>query len=696
MNKFTFVSLVETWLDESEELSFQGYTVFRKCRQKHANALRNSGGITVFVADTVSEFVSLISTESNNILWLRVRVPVYHFSVFIGVVYYSPANSSSYADEPVFTMLEDDVYKFRSNEPDCRIIIQGDFNARTGNGCFKDYIVNDDPRYLPIDEDLDYVTDDAIEPRASRDTVMNKRGYALLNFCKSSDLRICNGRLFHDKGKGNITCYANNGQSVVDYVLCSDNAFELFDDFKVSDEVESTHLPITFSLSLTLNNNERAYNLLPKTRYRWNNKCLLEYLHNWDVLSADVVNQFHSCIDNGDVQGASSLFNTVMQSCASFCKSNTVLTNNVPKGENWYDGECKMARDTARRLLRVFQASNSKCDRERYVESVSHYKQLCVEKLSSSFSDYTNKISNALSNKDSKLFWRTVKSKSAFVNNNITPSDWVNHFKNVFQSSYSSATEENFYIFVKNFVDSISERLIDSSVDNDYLDKEISCQEIVNAIQEMHNGKAPGLSGIPIEFFKNAPYHCIDLLKSLFNSILSTGIYPTEWTYGVIIPLYKKGKLDDPGNYRPITLLEVTGKIFCKIINNRLHSWAEREEFFVDEQAGFRHGFQTQDNIFILNAIIGKYLSLYKGRLYCAFIDLKAAFDSVDRCGLLYKLWLGNIKGNTYRLLKNMYQNIKACVSMRDGYTHFFDCLSGVRQGCQLSPFLFSFSFFCQ
>ena len=127
----------------------------------------------------------------------------------------------------------------------------------------------------------------------------------------------------------------------------------------------------------------------------------------------------------------------------------------------------------------------------------------------------------------------------------------------------------------------------------------------------MQSGKAPGYSGIPIEFFKSAPRICIDMLKSLFNSVLSTGIYPPEWTYGVIIPIYKKGNVNDPANYRPITLLEVSGKIFSKILCNRLTLWAEREHFITPEQAGFRHGFQTHDNIFILNSIIQRYLSLY-------------------------------------------------------------------------------------
>ena len=52
-------------------------------------------------------------------------------------------------------------------------------------------------------------------------------------------------------------------------------------------------------------------------------------------------------------------------------------------------------------------------------------------------------------------------------------------------------------------------------------------------------------------------------------------------------------------------------------------------------QAGFREGYSTVDNAFILNAFVDKYLSKKRGKLYVAFVDFKKAFDSVHRgnCG---------------------------------------------------------------
>ena len=53
------------------------------------------------------------------------------------------------------------------------------------------------------------------------------------------------------------------------------------------------------------------------------------------------------------------------------------------------------------------------------------------------------------------------------------------------------------------------------------------------------------------------------------------GYFPEAWSEGFIVPLHKKGDLDDPNNYRGITLLSTIGKLFSKIINSRLNMWGE-------------------------------------------------------------------------------------------------------------------------
>jgi hypothetical protein len=77
-------------------------------------------------------------------------------------------------------------------------------------------------------------------------------------------------------------------------------------------------------------------------------------------------------------------------------------------------------------------------------------------------------------------------------------------------------------------------------------------------------------------------------------------------------------------------------------------------------------------------------------KILCAFVDFEKAFDKVWREALWYKLLLNNINGKMYRLILNMYDNIKSCVVYNNCKSDFFRCENGVRQGENLFPFLFS------
>ena len=125
-----------------------------------------------------------------------------------------------------------------------------------------------------------------------------------------------------------------------------------------------------------------------------------------------------------------------------------------------------------------------------------------------------------------------------------------------------------------------------------------------------------------------------DILLNFFNIIFDSGIVPYDWSVGNIIPIYKqKGDPADPANYRPITLLSCLGKLFTSILNNRLQLFTEKYDKISQNQAGSRKGFSTVDHIFALNMLINLVQNRRK-KLFCAFVDLKRAFDTVWRDGL--------------------------------------------------------------
>ena len=142
-----------------------------------------------------------------------------------------------------------------------------------------------------------------------------------------------------------------------------------------------------------------------------------------------------------------------------------------------------------------------------------------------------------------------------------------------------------------------------------------------------------------------------EALVGLFNLVLSTGQIPEEWSIGIIVPIYKnKGEMSNPDNYRGITLLSCVGKLFTSLLNHRLCIFLDDYGVLGEEQAGFRSGYSTADHVFVLNMLIELY-SYKKKKLFCAFIDYKKAFDSIDRTLLWQKLLSQNICGKFFNVI---------------------------------------------
>lgn len=222
------------------------------------------------------------------------------------------------------------------------------------------------------------------------------------------------------------------------------------------------------------------------------------------------------------------------------------------------------------------------------------------------------------------------------------------------------------------------------------LSSEISRDEILTAIKNLKNAKAPGLDQIINEHIKASKNAFLPIYYKLFNIILDSGVFPEQWSVGCIKPVYKnKGDSLDPRNYRPITVLSCLGKLFTSILNDRLNRYLELNEILTECQAGFRKSYSTIDHIFSLYAL-NELMKSQKKKLFCCFVDFSSAFDNVWRAGLWSKLLQSNVNGKIIAVIKNMYNDIKSCVSLMGENSSFFASLAGVRQGENLSPVLFS------
>ena len=200
----------------------------------------------------------------------------------------------------------------------------------------------------------------------------------------------------------------------------------------------------------------------------------------------------------------------------------------------------------------------------------------------------------------------------------------------------------------------------------DALNDPIHDKEINTAIKSLKLNKSSGVDDILNEYIISTKHIFVPIYRKIFNLILQNGIIPSDWVKGNIIPIYKnKGSKNEPANYRPITLLSCIGKLFTSIINTslRLTNFLEDNRILNETQSGFRKEYSTVDNIMTLYSLIEYYKSK-KQNLFCCFVDFTKAFDNIWRVGLWQKILKHGIEGKIFNIIRNMYSEIKSCITI--------------------------------
>ena len=534
--------------------------------------------------------------------------------------------------------------------------------------------------------------------RVSSDQIVNERGKYFLDLLEIANLTALNGSTVGDC-LGEYTCLEYNGASIPDYIALSQNLKFITSFFKVLDLTPiSDHRPLHCSINLPFKKMdacelESFYEDAP-IKPKWSGDASSNKFRN-EQDSPDIKARVEKllkmeCSSESDVHSLNSeiiqIYQTLAESTSDDKGKKTAYKNVGFKHLNkskllsknkWFDSSCIILKRELNILAQKY-GRNPMNDNIRllfYAKKKAYKKHIKLKKY-----NYFKEINTEIL-QNGNISWKEFqKLKTAKIKENQLDIYDMEVFYNFFKNLYKKRNIND------NYKQSNNTNAAKAEIE-EILNKEITLEEITEAIKELKNGKAIGEDRILNEFIKSSNTPLLKIIQKLFNSCLDQGVYP--WNINLVNPLYKKGYRYNPDNYRAIAIGSNIGKLFSSILLARLNLFRIKQCPDTPNQQGFCKKAQTSDHILTLTTCIEKYTKKLKKRVFSCFVDFHKAFDTVSREALLFKLHDLGIRGKFLSCLSYMYKHSKAKVKIAKKLSHEIDILAGTEQGHPLSAELF-------
>ena len=303
-------------------------------------------------------------------------------------------------------------------------------------------------------------------------------------------------------------------------------------------------------------------------------------------------------------------------------------------------------------------------------------------------------------------FWREVRGARDTAS---VPSDmraWVEHFTSVFDATVDQVSLPD-GLMPAEVEDCLAVLLPSADPANvealGRLNEPITAGEVDYAISRLRKGKSADSQGLTCECVQlgaldglvedddgtgveNVLTPC---LLALFNRLLGGDPVPRPLTLNTLTPVFKgKGGRSVLSGYRGIAVGSVIGKLYERILHDRLSEAVDELGLRAETQSGFRPGRGTLDALFTLQHMAD--LARVNGSpIYVVFVDFKMAFDVCDR-ECLSRVWESmGISGPFLEALRALYMEITMLVKVKSRLSPPIATTRGTKQGSELSPLIF-------
>ena len=659
-----FAALSETRFPDEGSLTETGAGYTYYWIGKPADAARQAGVGFAIKTKLIAQMESIPKGHSERLMSMRLKLQGGRHATIISA--YAP--TMSYPDDEKEAFYEQLSRVISSAPGSDKILLLGDFNARVGRN--------------------HSAWGRVIGPHGVGNE--NSNGSLLLSFCATNKLTITN-TLFQQPNRRKTSWMHPRSKHwhLIDYVIVRqrDQA-----DVHLTRAVQHTrawsdHRLITAKTALCIAPKVRNQKSCQHPRL---NVIGLKNLDTRAELRANIGRELATS-DNTSFESCTAEWRAL---CEATHKAALKTVGRVKrKQQDWFDENdaliTPLLSDLHKKHVAYVADKTNSAKKGEYARARSVAQRKCRQMKDDWWSARAQALQDTADRKDMQGFFKELKAVYGPSYNGMSPvraldgelitepklilQRWAEHFGKVWNQP--SNIDD----------DTISD--VEARAEMPHLARQPSMEELCNVIRQLKTNKAPGADSIPPEVFKYGGYSLKSRLHRLFKRIWVEEKVPQDFKDATIVHLYKrKGDRADCNNHRGIALLSIAGKILARVIINRLSILAEAVH--PESQCGFRPNRGTVDMIFAIRQVQEKCREQHRD-LYCVFVDLTKAFDSVSRLGLWKLLQRVGCPEKLVNIIRSFHDGMLAKVVGNGGESDPFEVTNGTKQGCVLAPTLF-------